>query len=97
MVVSDTEWDLCTDLFTCALGSNTPVTGTTTRISPRRAVFVGRASSNLVWTGPLMIEADLGLGADGEVKSVRGTFIAPAVEDAYCAARGRFRNTKRTH
>ncbi len=92
-ISSDTEWDMCTDLFICALGMNTTVSGTTTRISRHRAVFVGSAPANLVWTGPVTIQAELELGSGGVV---RGTFIAPAVEGAYCAARGRFRTTERT-
>ncbi len=96
-ILSDTQIDLCTDLFLCPVGSPAMlVTGTTTRVSRHRAVFVGTAPNNLVWTGPIAIEADLELGANGAIRAVHGTVIAPAVEGAYCAARGKFRTTKRT-
>jgi hypothetical protein len=96
--VSDTEWDVCTDLFLCALGTNSPVHGTRVLHSARRAVFVGTMETNLLYGGPTTIEADLVLDREGEVRSVRGTFIAPAVPGgglASCASRGRFRTTER--
>ena len=97
-IVSDTEWDVCTDLFLCALGMTTPVHGTWVRHSARRAVFVGSLESNLFYGGPTTIEVDLALDRGGEAKSARGTFIAPSapgVADG-CASRGKFRTRKRT-